>query len=85
MEATEQNPIVYEMTLDLACGPIADLASWVREFPVQRYGLADAAAASAWDRLRTTVYDAPGRSRGPERHARMRHDSTDGGAGARRA
>jgi alpha-N-acetylglucosaminidase len=59
MEATEQNPIVYEMTLDLACAPIADLASWVRGFPTQRYGLADPAAASAWDRLRTTLYDAP--------------------------
>ena len=59
MEATEQNPIVYEMTLDLASGPIDDVTSWVREYPVQRYGVDHPSAPSAWDRLRVSVYDAP--------------------------
>ena len=59
MEATEQNPIVYEMALDLARGAIADLGTWTRGYPTLRYGLDHPAAASGWDLLRATVYEAP--------------------------
>ena len=59
MEATEQNSIIYEMTLDLDRGAIPDLGTWTPDYPVLRYGVDHPAAATAWDLLRATVYTAP--------------------------
>jgi alpha-N-acetylglucosaminidase len=59
MEAIEQNPVIYEMVLDLAREPIADLNTWVRDYSIQRYGVEHPRAAAAWGRLLATVYDAP--------------------------
>jgi alpha-N-acetylglucosaminidase len=59
MEATEQNPMIYEHALDLGQAPIDDISAWTNDFAAQRYGLDSTAAAAAWQRLITTVYDAP--------------------------
>jgi alpha-N-acetylglucosaminidase len=59
MEATEQNPVVYELVLDLARAQVDDIAAWARSFAEQRYGVDTASAAAAWTRLVTTVYKTP--------------------------
>lgn len=59
MEATGQNPIIYELASDLGVSAVPDLGEWVRSFAQHRYGLTNPVAARAWTTLGDTVYAAP--------------------------
>jgi len=57
MEGIEQNPIVYDLMMEMAWrdGP-PDLDAWVRDYARRRYGGSNAKAEEAWSLLRRTVY-----------------------------
>jgi alpha-N-acetylglucosaminidase len=58
MEAIEQNPVIYELTMDHTwrTTPI-DLDEWLPRYARNRYGKADADLEKAWQILRQTVYN----------------------------
>ncbi|MCQ2151943.1 MAG: alpha-N-acetylglucosaminidase [Bacteroidales bacterium] len=59
MEAIEQNPAIYSLMLENVWNDTAvDLDSWIRDYPVRRYGVEDADAVRAWEILRNTAYSA---------------------------
>ncbi|MFD3807025.1 alpha-N-acetylglucosaminidase [Streptomyces sp. NPDC058619] len=56
-EATGTNPAAFDLFTDLAWepGPV-DQRKWFADFAARRYGRPDAAAAAAWEELRTGPY-----------------------------
>lgn len=58
MEAIEQNPVIYELTMDHTwrTTPI-DLDEWLPAYARNRYGKADSQLVNAWQILRKTAYN----------------------------
>ena len=58
MEAIEQNPVIYELTMDHTwrTTPI-DLDDWLKKYARNRYGKDDSDLNLAWQILRKTVYN----------------------------
>ncbi|MCF0065749.1 alpha-N-acetylglucosaminidase [Dyadobacter sp. LJ419] len=58
MEAIEQNPVIYELTMDHTwrTTPI-DLDDWLKKYARNRYGKDDPDLNQAWQILRKTVYN----------------------------
>ena len=60
MEGIEHNPVYYDLAFDmLTKNDETDIAKWLDEYTVRRYGVDDENAKKAWDILLKTVY-APG-------------------------
>jgi alpha-N-acetylglucosaminidase len=57
MEGYGHNPLVLDLMFELAWRGDVELRSWVREFSRFRYGKENADAESAWEILRTALYD----------------------------
>ena len=57
MEGYGHNPLVFDLMFEMAWRDDVDLAAWMREYPRFRYGRSNAAAESAWQILRTDVYN----------------------------
>ncbi len=56
-EAIEQNPVIYDLALDLAWRKSTpDLAEWLRRYVLARYGRECPPAQAAWAHLRDSVY-----------------------------
>lgn len=56
-EATENNPVVYELASELAWHQIKpDMKKWVSDYAKARYGSVDAKLQEAWQTLFETVY-----------------------------
>ncbi len=65
-EAIEQVPILYDALFELPWRAEApDPADWVKDYAVARYGTANAAAAQAWEKLRTSSLDCQTALQGP--------------------
>lgn len=59
MEGIEQNPIVYDLLLEMPWRDAApEMGAWVRDFARRRYGGPNPAAEESWELLRQTVYSA---------------------------
>jgi alpha-N-acetylglucosaminidase len=66
-EGIEQNPALYQLMLDNVWQDSAiDLSGWLRQYALQRYGLADADIDTAWAMLARTVYAGGLGEGGPE-------------------
>ena len=66
-EGIEQNPALYQLMLDNVWRDSAiDLSGWLRQYALQRYGLADADIDTAWAMLARTVYAGGLGEGGPE-------------------
>ncbi|GAB3365141.1 alpha-N-acetylglucosaminidase [Arachidicoccus ginsenosidivorans] len=60
MEATNQNPVIYELMMDNTWrGAPIDLDQWLNTYIRNRYGVVSKHALKAWDILRKTVYTVP--------------------------
>ena len=57
MEGYGHNPLLFDLMYEMAWRDDVDLAAWMREYPRFRYGRNNAAAESAWQILRTGIYD----------------------------
>ena len=61
MEGIEQNPIVYDLLMEMPWrAEPPELKTWVRDFAQRRYGAINADAEAAWAILRETVYASSG-------------------------
>ena len=61
-EATENNPVVYELASEMAWHPVCpDMSAWVADYARARYGSDDRNMLEAWQVLLRTVY---GKKRG---------------------
>lgn len=60
MEGIENNPVVYEMTYELAWRPTEIAANdWIKGYAKYRYGSANAEAEQAWQLLSNSIYNCP--------------------------
>lgn len=61
MEAIEQNPVMYELMLEMGwrSDPF-DVPTWLHDYAFSRYGNASASAYAAWDQLLGGVYSQNG-------------------------
>ena len=57
MEGYGHSPLVFDLMYEMAWRDDLDLAAWMREYPRFRYGRNNADAESAWQVLRTGVYN----------------------------
>lgn len=59
-EAIEQNPVVYELLLEMAwrSTPV-DPTSWLNTYASSRYGAASPSAQLAWQQLYQATYSQP--------------------------
>mmetsp|Transcript_61107 Transcript_61107/g.144303 ORF Transcript_61107/g.144303 Transcript_61107/m.144303 type:complete len:325 (-) Transcript_61107:29-1003(-) len=58
MEGIEQNPVVYELALDLRWQTSPpDIQQWITSYHTRRYGVFSPGADRAWQRLANTVYN----------------------------
>ena len=57
MEGYGHNPLVFDLMYEMAWRDDVDLAAWMREYPRFRYGRNNADAESAWQILRTGIYN----------------------------
>jgi alpha-N-acetylglucosaminidase len=57
MEGYGHNPPVFELLYEMAWRHDVDLAAWMRDYPRFRYGRTNADAESAWQILRTSIYN----------------------------
>ncbi len=57
MEGYGHNPLVFDLMFEMGWRDDLDLAVWMREYPRFRYGRNSADAESAWQVLRTGVYN----------------------------
>jgi len=66
-EAIEQNPVMYELLLENVWRdePI-NLADWLKDYALRRYGRQSIEAEQAWQILSNTVYEGAIASGGPE-------------------
>ena len=56
-EATENNPVVYELAAEMAWHQTRpDMKQWIQDYAKARYGQADTHMLAAWDILYNTVY-----------------------------
>jgi len=60
MEGYGHNPLVFDLMYEMAWRDEVDLAAWMCEYPRFRYGRNNADAESAWQILRTGVYNRGG-------------------------
>ena len=57
MEAIEQNPVVYELTLEMAWREsVVDIDQWLAEYTTYRYGSSSKNSLLAWHTLKSAVY-----------------------------
>lgn len=63
-EGNDYNPVVYDLMFEMAWRdePV-DLDAWIADYATYRYGQANSDAQRAWQRLLTTVYEGPHRTR----------------------
>ena len=62
-EATYDNPMIYELLLDMAWQQdTIDLDDWLDEYVLRRYGDYSESAGEAWDILLKTVYSRSGKT-----------------------
>jgi alpha-N-acetylglucosaminidase len=66
-EGIEQNPVMYDLLLEHVWRqtPI-DLAAWLRDYALRRYGRQNSKAEAAWNLLRRTAYADSLSNGGPE-------------------
>ena len=57
MEGYGHSPLVFDLMYEMAWRDDVDLAAWMREYPRFRYGRNNADAESAWQILRTGIYN----------------------------
>eukprot|EP00164_Ancoracysta_twista_P012210 GFYU01019105.1.p1 GENE.GFYU01019105.1~~GFYU01019105.1.p1 ORF type:complete len:777 (+),score=252.94 GFYU01019105.1:67-2397(+) len=58
MEGIEQNPVMYEMALEMAWhSDTVDPLPWMQTYASARYGMHTDEAAKAWEMMRGTVYN----------------------------
>jgi alpha-N-acetylglucosaminidase len=66
MEATRNNPALYELATDLAWSPPAEVTSWLDDFVDQRYRRRHPDLREGWQDLLATVYGGVGMNIFPE-------------------
>jgi alpha-N-acetylglucosaminidase len=58
MEGIEQNPVVYELTSEMAFrGKKVEVEDWLKTYTYRRYGQANAEIEKAWRYLYRTIYN----------------------------
>lgn len=78
-EAIEQTPVAYDLLFELPWyDSKPDAAQWFADYSTRRYGVENAAAAEAWEIIRSTTLDCKGSGQGPQEAILCARPNLDG-------